>query len=367
MDYSSILGDLRARLDGLTVDLDGETARGFGAAPKRGSQLGVVNLGIIDYCDFKCKFCGRWKKTDRVAFDLPHYKRVIDQLTEFQAEPRKLRLAGGEVLILDELPELMDYASKRNWTVEICTNGYYINADMAKKFNDYGVGVVAISLDTLNEKKHDRLRGKEGSYRKVMEAIELLGTHAPKVYTLFMTLIIKQNLDDLVSLVSYVDKSTDVRGVFLQVLYSNMGDDWLYRHTNKQLKGLLPPKGETARVLPDLIAMKRAGSRIENSIPQLERFVRYYEEPFTLKRSGSCPIKDYHAVIDEGGDVRLCPYDDAVGNVHKKDLKGILASSAANAMRTKMGSCTQYCYSVLNCLFDDEHEQLQREAEHIVS
>jgi len=318
-------------------------------------RFSVVNLGLTERCDFHCRFCHRWKKEGIAALDLDHYRGLIDQLSDFMVPPAKLRLAGGEVLLLPELPELVCHASRKGWAVEICTNGWYLDKAMARRLGDCGVALVAVSLDSLDPRVHDELRGKPGATERVLQALEAMGREAPQVHLTLMTLILKQNLFHLVPLVRWADAHPHLDGVFFQVLYSNLGDDWRLRHTNEEVRDLLPQPGETSRVLAELAALKQAGSAIENEPAQLRTFALYYEEPFRLQRRGPCPLAEDTCVIDEYGMLRFCPYSEQVaGEVFATPLAELLDSNAAREQKERMQRCTGTCYSVLNCLFKEE-------------
>ena len=40
----------------------------------------------------------------------------------------------------------------------LTTNGYYLDAEMAKKLADYKVSRVSVSIDSMDEKIHDEIR-----------------------------------------------------------------------------------------------------------------------------------------------------------------------------------------------------------------
>ena len=51
---------------------------------------------------------------------------------------------------------------------------YLIDEDMAKRIADSGLNVLAISLESLNPKTHNYLRGKDDVFSRAMKAIEYL-------------------------------------------------------------------------------------------------------------------------------------------------------------------------------------------------
>ena len=54
----------------------------------------------------------------------------------------------------------------------LTTNGYYLDKAMAKKLAEYKVSRVSVSIDSMDEKIHDEIRGSERSWRRAIEALE---------------------------------------------------------------------------------------------------------------------------------------------------------------------------------------------------
>ena len=52
------------------------------------------------------------------------------------------------------------------------SNGWSFDGEKAKWFADIGGYKAQISLDSMVEEEHDSFRGKKGSYKKVMRALE---------------------------------------------------------------------------------------------------------------------------------------------------------------------------------------------------
>ena len=48
----------------------------------------------------------------------------------------------------------------------LTTNGYYLDKSMAKKLADYKVSRVSVSIDSMDEKIHDEIRGRKESWKK---------------------------------------------------------------------------------------------------------------------------------------------------------------------------------------------------------
>ena len=54
----------------------------------------------------------------------------------------------------------------------LTTNGYYLDEAMAKKLAEYKVSRVSVSIDSMDEKIHDEIRGRKDSWRRAMEGLK---------------------------------------------------------------------------------------------------------------------------------------------------------------------------------------------------
>ena len=53
------------------------------------------------------------------------------------------------------------------------TQGYYLDEAMAKKLAEDKVSRVSVSIDSMDEKIHDEIRGKKDSWRRAMEGLNM--------------------------------------------------------------------------------------------------------------------------------------------------------------------------------------------------
>lgn len=125
-----------------------------------------VSLFITQRCNLNCVYCFP-QSPSRKELDVPLDKLygIIDGLRE--AGTRYITILGGEPLLRDDFPEIVDYIIKKGILVEVSTNGYFIERwpEAIKK-----LFLVCNSIDG-DEETHDANRGK-GSFKKVMKSIE---------------------------------------------------------------------------------------------------------------------------------------------------------------------------------------------------
>lgn len=121
-------------------------------------------------CNLHCDYCSQdagAKGVDELTTD--QKKDLVDQLAE--VGPRMLGISGGEPLIAQDFWEILEYATKK---VPVCigTNGYCFNEESANRLSNLGVGVINLSLYSTNPKLHDKVRGRNGSFERVIDGIK---------------------------------------------------------------------------------------------------------------------------------------------------------------------------------------------------
>jgi MoaA/NifB/PqqE/SkfB family radical SAM enzyme len=95
-------------------------------------------------------------------------KKGLDVLRDLGV--MEIVLSGGNPLLRDDIDEIIDYASQSFITTVYDNGSLALEKIDALRSADF----VAISLDTLDEKKNDYIKGVSGAWRKAMEAIETL-------------------------------------------------------------------------------------------------------------------------------------------------------------------------------------------------
>jgi len=90
----------------------------------------VIFIDPSSHCNFKCKFCMNDKIKNKSMMDFKLYKKIIDDLQEFQNPVKTIRLYGyGEPLMNVNFTDMVEYAKKSNKVLEVdtTTNGFILN------------------------------------------------------------------------------------------------------------------------------------------------------------------------------------------------------------------------------------------------
>jgi len=306
--------------------------------------------------------CLIWQKenipqdTRPLPFEVIKY--FIKSLAELTDKKMIIDFVGGEPLMRSDISALIKTASSYGLMTTLCTNGYLLDMDMAKLLLDCGLNRLSISLDSLNEHSHDAIRGKAGSYKRIMNAMGCLSKftsfNSEDFKVNVQTIIVQDNLKELVRLADWVQNNAVLCSInymaVLQPLHIRCdGHNW---YSQAAYRELWPQNtAEVCAVIDELIRLKTQGgySKIANSVAQLKAFKLYFENPERFIKKNNCGLGDYALNINYNGDATFCYELGNIGNIYEDDIKQMWYSQRANQLRERMKQCTKNCNFLINC------------------
>lgn len=320
-------------------------------------------LNVYPMCIFKCKMCYIWQRKDVPMLSFEKIKGFIDRLAKFTEYKVDINFIGGEPLLRRDIFDLIAVASKHGLRTSLCTNGYLVDYAMAKRLSESGLKSLAISLESLDEKTHDNLRGKEGSYKRIIQAFEHLYPFISEEFKVNIQTIISQpNLSGLVKLAEWVQNNDKISNVYYMAVVQPLDvppmENW---QEEVPYKSLWPQNiQEVNTVIDELIRIRLVQPhcpKISNSVSQLKAFKSYFEDPSRFLKKISCNLGAYALNVDYSGDCSPCFNLGVIGNISRENIKDIWYSEKAGALRQKMKQCKKNCNFLVNCYkeetFDD--------------
>lgn len=262
----------------------------------------VVAWNLTRRCNLSCAHCyiaaGSWHSA---AHELPTdtCRRIIDELLEVNPGPM-LILSGGEPLVRPDLEQIAAHAAAGGATVVVGTNGTALTAERIGSLQDAGVQGVAISIDSLDERYHNRFRHGGGALEQTLAAVERL--RAAHLDFVVQTTLTRGNRDELDSLVAWAAEKGAVSFNLYFLVPTGRGDG---------MRGLSPVENE--QVLRDLVRLQRQyrGTLMIRSKcqPQIMRHVFEQDPQSPLLHYGTrCPCGVQYCRITPEGKVTPCPY-----------------------------------------------------------
>jgi 12,18-didecarboxysiroheme deacetylase len=182
----------------------------------------VVVWNITQRCNLKCVHCYSRSEDKKYSNELSTDEgiQLLDDLAGF-GSPVVL-FSGGEPLIRPDILKLIQHATVSGMRAVLSTNGTLIDESMATKLKDIGLSYVGISLDGL-QKVHDSFRGVDGTFERVLRAINNCKAAGLKVGLRFT--INKRNFQEIDGIFDLVDERQIPRICFYHLVYAGRGAD----------------------------------------------------------------------------------------------------------------------------------------------
>ena len=126
----------------------------------------VLNIEPTNDCNAYCFYCPRRTmiKSQGVRYmSLENYKNMIDQVAGNQLIMLNLH-KDGEPLLHEQLPEMVEYAGKKeaSQTIHLNTNGILINTAVGRGIVERGIDDITISIDAAKEETYRRIKKVKG-------------------------------------------------------------------------------------------------------------------------------------------------------------------------------------------------------------
>src|SRR5438309_4133814 len=143
-----------------------------------------AKLELTYACNLRCGFCytdsprHTLERTAELADD--DWRRVVGDLIELGVI--EAVVTGGEPLLRQALAlELLEMLNSAGIQVSLNTNGWFVDAALARRFAALAALRVYVSIDGATPELHDRARGVPGRWRRAARAVALLVGHGVRV------------------------------------------------------------------------------------------------------------------------------------------------------------------------------------------
>jgi MoaA/NifB/PqqE/SkfB family radical SAM enzyme len=320
-------------------------------------------IAPTDFCMLKCKMCNKWHEPQPRPDELPSiedWKRFITQFRDLVDGEFELDFGGGEVLSMPGILDMVKHASSLGFRTTVASNGWLIDKDMAKRIGDADLKAVSLSLDSPFPALHDEMRGVDGVYGRVMDAMENLSKYAPNTRKGLCSIIMNKNLEYVIDLVKFAERHEHVDWLYFMVVvqpnYSGkLTDDWL-----DEYKYLWPDNAQKVNaVMDELIRIRTQGNtKLSNRAEHLRAYKAYLNDPLSFVNKAQCIVGGRAISVNTYGFIQLCLFKDFIGNIRDHDIRELWHSQDAEKLRAKVKTCKSNCHLLLNCCFIEDDEKL---------
>lgn len=143
---------------------------------------------ITPRCNMKCKHClffDNNKKDLKKELSTNEIFKIIDNVSK-DSSVNVIWISGGEPLLRKDIVEICNYISQKGIKPSISTNGILLTKDLVEKLHKAGVDYIHLSIDGSNSVTHNRIRGIDSAFEKLMEAMDVLKNSEVKTGASFM-------------------------------------------------------------------------------------------------------------------------------------------------------------------------------------
>lgn len=124
-------------------------------------------------CVLNCKHCYEksFLRTNEKPMTTDEKKKVLKSCVKYGI--LTYDFIGGETFLDKDFPELIKSCSPWKSHIAVSTNGFILDEDKIKYYQELGVDKLNISVDSWLEEEHDTNRGMKGAHKKAFQAIDI--------------------------------------------------------------------------------------------------------------------------------------------------------------------------------------------------
>ncbi|QLG47620.1 TIGR04053 family radical SAM/SPASM domain-containing protein [Natrinema halophilum] len=134
----------------------------------------VLIWELTQACGLACDHCRADAQPRRHPDELStaEGKALLEEAAEF-GDGQLVVLSGGDPLVRDDVPELIDHGDDLGLRMTITPSGTgSLTAERIEAMADAGLKRMAVSLDGASADAHDSFRGEDGSFEETIRAVE---------------------------------------------------------------------------------------------------------------------------------------------------------------------------------------------------
>jgi len=280
-------------------------------------DLQLLAINLTEKCNMECAHCYLDAKTlkqgaaNELACD--EVCALLDDLAGRDTQTMVV-LTGGEPLLRRDLEEIIQHGSRLGLSMVVGTNGTALTGKRVKSLKQAGLLGVGISVDSLQQEKHDRFRGLQGSWAKTMNGIEACRKHALSFQIHFT--VTRQNHSEIQGITEFANQvgARVLNFFFLVCTGRGKSVQDIDADTYEQV---LIEIIETQSNYPEMIIRARCAPHFKRVAYQLN------PQSNLNKISGmagdGCTAGIHYARVSPSGKVTACPYiEKGVGNVREQ-------------------------------------------------
>ena len=173
-----------------------------------------IDIELTHNCNLKCEMCSFVPGNEINKYFSNEYRSYLEKISDYPTLKRwerffndvsrfypTINLSGGEPLLHPKIFDIIKIIKRYRLILTMTTNGTLINDRIAEKIVSSKINGLVISIDG-DQKIHNEIRGKNDSFDKALQGIELIRKYKKKMKSDMPRIVINstiswKNFDDL--------------------------------------------------------------------------------------------------------------------------------------------------------------------------
>lgn len=148
----------------------------------------ILYIRVNKNCNARCFMCDFWKNPKK-EITRQQFEGILSRFKSV----KMVRFTGGEPLLCNALPQYIMLCKEFGIKTSIITNGLLLN-DRLKCLAENGLDQVVVSLDGPAADIHNHIRGVNGLFEKIEEALTSIHNEYPDMHTRVNTVVSDSNI-----------------------------------------------------------------------------------------------------------------------------------------------------------------------------
>jgi len=313
------------------------------------NDLSLLAINLTERCNMRCAHCyldaGQLCNGAANELTTTEVQDILDKIAG-RDWGTMVVLTGGEPLLRKDLEAIISHGAEKGLAMVVGTNGMALTERRVASLKQAGVLGVGISLDSLDEARHDDFRGLKGGWQRTIAGIE--NCRAQDLSFQLHFSITEDNANELPDMIEFARAcGARVLNTFFLVCTGR----------GESMSDISPLKYE--RVLSQIVSAQKKYTDLiirARCAPHFKRIAHQQNPDSMLNRisgmeADGCIAGTHYCRITPEGGVTACPYiPDEAGNIRQSDFLDIW-DNADDFKRLRApelgGKCGQCEYSQL--------------------
>ncbi len=293
-----------------------------------------VSYNISTVCNEACPICSVWQRERGEELSMVEMERIFRDLKRFGF--MVVEISGGEPFLRQDLFDAFALLDRLGFLYTTATNGTLLTPDSINRLrNARGLLQLAVSLDTLDRRLYQRLRGRD-LLPRLLENLELLQrARLPQPVKLNMVMN-RFNYRETPALLEFAKR----HAFALSVFPVNLGEGFQHRSNPEEFIPDATERREMADLFRNLAQLRKGGEPLWEYSGFYEKAAEYVEG----RPVGPCDAGGLYMDLHADGGVSVCVDQPVIANLRDRSIASVWPQLRGEEEAVQRCSATTPCF-----------------------